>query len=263
MLAQFLGAILALFIGGRKGMAEREAGEWATRWQRLTAEIAAEATRLGRDPESVTLLAVSKTQPPEAVRALYAAGARRFAENYVQEAVAKQAALADLPLEWHFIGPIQRNKTRVIAAAFDWVHSLDRIEVARRLAEQRDPGRGPLRVFLQVNTSGEASKSGVAPEAMVSLAEAVAALPQLALVGLMTIPEPSPDSAVVRSRFRLLRELSETLQRAGFPVSALSMGMSGDWRLALAEGATHLRIGSALFGPRPPKSDGRLSREEE
>ncbi|WP_217125872.1 YggS family pyridoxal phosphate-dependent enzyme [Hydrogenophilus thiooxidans] len=247
-------------------MSEDAAAAIAARVAAVRAQIAEAAARLGRDPATVTLVAVSKTQPAAAIRAAFAAGLRVFGENYVQEAVAKQAELADLPIEWHFIGPIQRNKTRAIAAAFDWVHSLDRLEVAQRFAEQRDPARGPLNVMVQVNVSGEASKAGVAPEAVVALAKAIAHLPQLNLVGLMTIPEPSADPELLARRFRTVRELRDTLQREGLPVWALSMGMSSDWSVALAEGATHLRIGSALFGPRPrktprPKGGGDASGE--
>ncbi len=217
----------------------------------LTAKIAEVATQLGRDPRTITLIAVSKTQPPEAIAAAVAAGITAVGENYVQEALAKQAALAGFPLAWHFIGPIQRNKTRAIASAFDWVHSVDRLEVARRLSEQRPAERGPLAVFLQVNVSGEASKAGVPPEALLPLAKAVAVLPRLQLVGLMTIPEPTADQALLARRFQTLRQLRDAVLQEGIPAEALSMGMSSDWPLALAEGATHLRIGTALFGPRP------------
>jgi len=222
----------------------------------LTAQIAEVATQLGRDPRTITLIAVSKTQPPEAIAAAVAAGVTAVGENYVQEALAKQAALAGLPVAWHFIGPIQRNKTRAIASAFDWVHSVDRLEVAQRLSEQRPAERGPLAVFLQVNVSGEASKSGVAPEALLPLAKAVAALPRLQLVGLMTIPEPTTDEALLSRRFQTLRQLRDAVVEEGIPAKALSMGMSSDWPLALAEGATHLRIGTALFGPRAPRHRG-------
>lgn len=245
-----------------EGMSEVDACAIAARVAAVRAQIFEAAERLGRDPATVTLVAVSKTQPAAVIRAAFAAGVRVFGENYVQEAVAKQEQLTDLPVEWHFIGPIQRNKTRAIAAAFDWVHSLDRLEVAKRFAEQRDPKRGPLNVMVQVNVSGEASKAGVAPEEVVALVKAVARLPRLQVVGLMTIPEPSADPPLLSRRFRTVRELRDTLQREGLPVWALSMGMSSDWPVALAEGATHLRIGSALFGPRPPKTSRREGGED-
>jgi pyridoxal phosphate enzyme (YggS family) len=200
---------------------------------------------------AVSLLAVSKTKPESAVREAYAVGQRVFAENYVQEGVDKVLALRDLPIEWHFIGPIQSNKTRAVAAHFDWVHTIEREKIAQRLAEQRDEGLAPLQVCLQVNVSGEASKSGVAPEELSALARAVSGLPRLQLRGLMCIPEPTQDTALQRARFgtmrRLLQELNADL---GLNMDTLSMGMSDDLEAAIAEGATMVRIGTAIFGNR-------------
>lgn len=193
------------------------------------------------------LLAVSKTKPAEAVREAHAAGLRDFGENYLQEALAKQAALADLDLTWHFIGPIQSNKTRAIAEHFDWVHSVDRLKVAERLAEQRPADLGPLNICLQVNISGEASKAGCAPADVPALAKAVAALPGLRLRGLMAIPQPSADPAEQNAVFAQVRALNEAL---GLGLDTLSMGMSEDLEAAIAQGATWVRIGTALFGAR-------------
>ncbi len=208
----------------------------------------------GRDANSVTLLAVSKTFGADAVRQACAAGQRQFGENYVQEALAKIDALADLRagLLWHFIGPLQSNKTRGVAAAFDWVHSVDRLKIAQRLAEQRPAGLAPLNLCLQVNVSGEASKGGVAPAELLALARAVAALPahQVRLRGLMSIPEPLADPAAQRLPHRVLRGLLQALQAEGLALDTLSMGMSADLEAAVAEGATMLRVGSAVFGAR-------------
>lgn len=220
------------------------------RLEALRARVAEAEARAGRAPGSVTIVAVSKTQPPESVRAAFACGQRVFGENYVQEGVAKVEALADLPLEWHFIGPIQSNKTRAIAEHFAWVHSVDRLKVAERLAAQRPADLGPLQVLLQVNVSGEASKSGVAPDEVPALAQAVAALPGLRLRGLMCIPEPTSDEALLRARFRTLRRCLEDLCAQGLELDALSMGMSGDFTIAIEEGATHVRLGTAIFGER-------------
>lgn len=205
-----------------------------------------------REPGSVTLLAVSKTRPVDVIRAAAAAGQRRFGESYLREALEKIGALADLDLEWHFIGPIQSNKTRGIAEHFHWVHSVDRLKVARRLSEQRPETLPPLNVCLQVNISGEASKSGVEPEALPDLARAVAALPRLRLRGLMAIPAPARDAGeeAVRAPFRRLREALEALNRDGLALDTLSMGMSDDFEDAIAEGATLVRIGTELFGAR-------------
>lgn len=193
------------------------------------------------------LLAVSKTQPAEAIREAFDAGLRDFGENYLQEALEKQADLADLPLRWHFIGPIQSNKTKAIAEHFDWVHSVDRLKIAQRLSEQRPDALGPLNICIQVNVSGEASKSGCSPEAVAALAETIATLPRLRLRGLMTIPAPTENPVEQRQAFARLRRLKETL---GADLDTLSMGMSQDLEAAIAEGATWVRIGTALFGAR-------------
>ncbi len=214
------------------------------------------ARAVSRDPASVTLLAVSKTFGAEAVLAAAAAGQRRFGENYVQEGVEKIARTRELApqlgLEWHFIGPIQSNKTRPIAEHFDWVHSVDRLKIAQRLSEQRPAERGPLDVLLQVNVSGEASKSGVAPDEVLPLAQAVSALPRLRLRGLMAIPEPTDDVAQQRAAFRALHSALERLRGAlpTSPLDTLSMGMSADLEAAIAEGATLVRVGTAIFGAR-------------
>jgi pyridoxal phosphate enzyme (YggS family) len=205
-----------------------------------------------RDPHSVTLLAVSKTFPADDVRAAHAAGQRLFGENYVQESLAKIEALADLraSLEWHFIGPLQSNKTRPVAENFDWVHSVDRLKIAQRLAEQRPAHLPPLNVCLQVNVSGEASKAGVTPAEAAEVAHAIAALPQLRLRGLMSIPEPAETVEEQRVPHRQLRELFERLRADGLELDTLSMGMSGDLEAAVLEGATIVRVGTAIFGNR-------------
>ncbi len=203
---------------------------------------------------SVTLLAVGKTFRPELLRQVHDAGQRAFGENYVQEALDKVAALADLrqQIEWHFIGPLQSNKTRPMAAAFDWVHSVDRLKIAQRLSEQRPADLRPLQVCLQVNISGQASKRGVAPGDALALARAVAALPALKLRGLMAIPEPADGSDAQRAPHRALRELMAALNAAepSLGLDTLSMGMSADLEAAVAEGATIVRVGSAVFGQR-------------
>ena len=223
----------------------------AQRLQAVRARLAAAAAAAGRAPDEVVLLAVSKTWPAEAVREAAAAGQRAFGENYVQEGVAKAEALRGLGLEWHFIGPLQSNKTRAVAGAFDWVHSIDRLKIAERLSAQRDVHRPPLNVCIQVNVSGEASKSGVSPDELDALAHAVAALPRLRLRGLMCIPEPSEDPALLRARFALLRERLVRLGGQGLALDTLSMGMSHDIEPAVAEGATIVRVGTAIFGGRP------------
>ena len=202
--------------------------------------------------QSVTLLAVSKTFGPDAVRAAHAAGQRAFGENYVQEALAKIDALADLrpQIQWHLIGPLQSNKTREVAEAFDWVHTVDRLKIAERLSAQRPAHRGPLSVCVQVNVSGESSKSGVAPAEVAALARAVAALPNLRLRGLMSIPEPAEGLAAQREPHRRLRELFDTLRAEGLALDTLSMGMSADLEAAVLEGATIVRVGTAIFGAR-------------
>ena len=213
----------------------------------LAARIDTAAKAAGRDPSTVRLLAVSKTKPASAVREAYAAGLRDAGENYLQEALAKQEELSDLALIWHFIGPIQSNKTRAIAEHFDWVHSVDRLKIAQRLSEQRPAGLAPLNICLQVNVSGEASKSGCEPADLPALARSVAALPGLRLRGLMAIPEPTDDRAAQEAAFAVLRELQEHL---GLDLDTLSMGMSHDLEAAIAQGATWVRIGTALFGAR-------------
>ena len=205
------------------------------------------AQACGRDPETVGLLAVSKTKPAAAVREAHACGQRDFGENYLQEALNKQAELSDLALTWHFIGPIQSNKTRPIAEHFAWVHSVDRLKIAQRLSEQRPAQLPPLNICLQVNVSGEASKSGCAPEELPALAQAVSQLPNLRLRGLMTIPEPTSDVAQQHAACARLRQLRDDLNLG---LDVLSMGMSDDLEAAIAEGATWVRIGTALFGAR-------------
>ena len=205
----------------------------------------------------MNLLAVSKTCPGVSVREAHAAGQRDFGENYVQEALAKIAELADLraQIRWHLIGPLQSNKAREVAANFDWVHAVDRMKLAQRLSDLRPPELAPLQVCLQVNISGEDSKSGVAPEAALALARAVAALPRLKLRGLMAIPEPVADPAAQREPHRALRRLMEAMNAEGLALDTLSIGMSADLEAAIAEGATWVRIGTAIFGPRPAKSE--------
>ena len=214
--------------------------------------IASACAGAGRPVQSVTLLVVSKTFAATAVREAFGAGERRFGENHVQEGVDKVEALADLraELEWHLIGPLQSNKTRLAAERFDWVHSVDRLKTAERLSAQRPAHLPPLSVCLQVNISGEASKAGFAPAEVATAAHAVAALPRLTLRGLMAIPEPAADFAAQRRPHRALRELFEALRRDGLALDTLSMGMSGDLEAAIAEGATMVRIGSAIFGDR-------------
>jgi len=213
--------------------------------------IARAALAAGRSPNRVTLIAVSKTFPADTLRAAHAAGQRHFGESYVQEALAKMDALADLTdIVWHFIGPLQSNKTRPIAERFHWVHSVDRLKIADRLSAQRSAGLPALQVCLQVNVSGEATKSGAEPGALPDLADAIAALPNLSLRGLMTIPEPTDDPSVQRRRFAALRDLLEA-QAARHPgMDTLSMGMSDDLESAVAEGATFVRVGRAIFGSR-------------
>ncbi len=202
----------------------------------------------GRAPGSVCLVAVSKTRAADEIRAAADAGQRRFGESYVQEALEKIDRLSELDLEWHFVGPIQSNKTKWVAERFDWVHSIDRVKIARRLSEQRPARLPPLSCCLQVNVSGEASKSGVAPEAAARLAAAVAGLPRLSLRGLMTIPAPDLRP---REPFHRLCQCLEALRGEGFQLDTLSMGMTGDLEAAIAEGATMVRIGTGIFGPRP------------
>jgi pyridoxal phosphate enzyme (YggS family) len=216
--------------------------------------IAAAEAGCGRPAGSVSLLAVSKTHPPETLRAAYVAGQRAFGENYLQEALAKIDALADLPIEWHFIGPIQSNKTKPIAERFAWVHSVERAKIADRLSAQRPENLPPLQVCLQVNVSGEASKSGALPEELPALAAHVTALPNLVLRGLMAIPRDTDDVAEQRAQFRALRQMFEDLRSRGFALDTLSMGMSHDLEAAVAEGTTLVRVGTAIFGLRPKKA---------
>jgi pyridoxal phosphate enzyme (YggS family) len=219
--------------------------------------IARAAERAGRDPAAIALLAVSKAQSAAALAEAARAGQNAFGENYAQEALDKMQAVTELlggararALEWHFIGPLQSNKTRMVAERFAWVHSLERPKIARRLSDQRPAQLAPLAVLIQVNVSGEASKSGVAPEDAPALAREVAHLPHLRLRGLMCVPEPSDDQRLQRARFRALRELLERLRAQGLALDTLSMGMSGDLEAAIAEGATLVRIGTAIFGER-------------
>jgi pyridoxal phosphate enzyme (YggS family) len=222
--------------------------------QEVKRRISGAALAAGREPAAVCLLAVSKTFAAEAVRRAHAAGQRAFGENYVQEALAKIDALADLRpgIEWHLIGPLQSNKTRAVAEAFDWVHSVDRLKVAQRLAEQRPAGLPPLQLCLQINISGEASKSGVRPAEAAALALAVAALPRerVVLRGLMAIPEPAGEFDAQRMPHRALRELLAAVNARGLALDTLSMGMSADLEAAVAEGATIVRVGTAIFGGR-------------
>ena len=234
---------------GTLGSASESSGTSLTeRIEGVRARIHAAERELGRSEGAVKLIAVSKTRPAELVRAAYACGLRDFGENYLQEALVKQDKLADLPICWHFIGPIQSNKTRSIASRFDWVHSVDRLKIAERLNDQRPTDLPPLNVCIQVNVSGEASKGGVSVSELTALAEAVAQLPRLHLQGLMAIPAPEEDVCRQRIPLRALREACEGLRTLG--LKNLSMGMSDDLEAAIAEGATMVRIGSALFGER-------------
>jgi PLP dependent protein len=222
--------------------------------QVVTEAINVAAREARRTPNEVQLLAVSKTFPAQAVFEAVLAGQRAFGENYVQEGVDKIHELAKMrgctPLEWHFIGPIQSNKTRLIAENFDWVHTIEREKIAQRLSEQRPQGLHPMQACIQVNTSGEASKSGVLPADAAALAHTVAALPRLVLRGLMSIPEPEDDFDKQCAAFRVLRELYDQLRAEGIALDTLSMGMSADMRAAIHEGATIVRVGSAIFGAR-------------
>ncbi|MGX0892940.1 pyridoxal phosphate enzyme (YggS family) [Pseudomonas sp. ADAK2 TE3594] len=213
----------------------------------VSSRIQAAAKAAHRGENSIQLLAVSKTKPADALREAYAAGIRDFGENYLQEALGKQLELADLPLIWHFIGPIQSNKTRAIAEHFDWVHSVDRLKIAQRLSEQRPADLPPLNICIQVNVSGEASKSGCTPADLPALANAIGALPRLKLRGLMAIPEPTEDRAAQDAAFAAVQSLQASLN---LPLDTLSMGMSHDLESAIAQGATWVRIGTALFGAR-------------
>jgi pyridoxal phosphate enzyme (YggS family) len=215
--------------------------------QAVQARISDAAALAGRSPESIRLLAVSKTWPLASVIDAADAGQRAFGENYVQEGIDKLMAIIGRNLEWHFIGPLQSNKSRLVAEHFDWVHSVDRLKIAQRLSEQRPVYLAPLQVCVQINVSGESSKSGCAPDEALALCQAVAALPSLRLRGLMAIPEPT---AAQRAQFRRVREIFEHIRAAGLPLDTLSMGMSHDLEAAIAEGATIVRIGTAIFGER-------------
>lgn len=221
------------------------------RLQAVQARISDAARVAGRAPGSIRLIAVSKTFPADDIAALLAAGQRDFGESYLQEAEAKIETIGDAGVVWHFIGPIQSNKTRAIAEHFDWVHSIERTKIAERLAVQRPARLPPLDVCLQVNVSGEATKSGVSPDDVPALARAIKALDRLRLRGLMAIPEPTDDIGLQRARFRLLRELRDRIAAEVGPLDTLSMGMSDDLESAIAEGATMVRVGRALFGNRP------------
>lgn len=222
--------------------------------QAVSADIRAAALASGRDPQQLRLLAVSKTFPADAVIDAAEAGQHSFGENYLQEALEKiqevKAKKPQLQLEWHFIGPIQSNKTRPIAEHFAWVHSVDREKIAQRLSEQRPAEMPALNICLQVNISGEASKSGVLPDEALALAQKIVLLPGLHLRGLMAVPEASDDEQVQRQAFRQLKQLSDSIHAAGIALDTLSMGMSGDMHAAIAEGSTMLRIGTAIFGNR-------------
>lgn len=223
--------------------------------QAVTERISRAILAAGRAPHEVTLLAVSKTVDVDRIREAHRCGQRAFGENYVQEALAKIDALRDLDLEWHFIGPLQSNKTRPIAEHFDWVHGIERAKIAERLAAARPAGRPPLNVCIQLNVSGEASKSGVAPGAEAELAGVIAGLPQLRLRGLMAIPEPSDDAALLRARYEQVHAAYERLRAQGHALDTLSMGMSDDLDIAIAAGATMVRVGTAIFGARPKRKD--------
>ncbi|MDO9008564.1 MAG: YggS family pyridoxal phosphate-dependent enzyme [Thiobacillus sp.] len=223
---------------------------FSRRLSRVQARIAQALADAGREAAAVRLLAVSKTFDASAVRELAACGQLEFGENYVQEALDKQHALRDLPLEWHFIGPIQSNKTRAIAENFSWVHSIDRLKIAERLSAQRPAGVPPLQVCIELNVSGEASKGGVAVAELPALAEALAVLPGLQLRGVMAIPAPAAGRADQRAAFRRVREAFEALIARGYALDTLSMGMSADLEAAILEGATIVRVGTALFGER-------------
>jgi len=220
-------------------------------WQAVRERIAAAALAVGRAPQSVQLLAVSKTFHADAVRALYALGQRAFGENQVQEGAGKRASLSDVAaVEWHLIGPLQSNKTKLAAAAFDWIESVDRLKTAERLSAQRPASSPPLNVCVQVNVSGEPSKRGVVPADALAIARDIAALPRLSLRGIMGIPEQTHDVARLRAQFRILRTCYDACTAAGLQVDTLSMGMSADLEVAIAEGATQVRVGTAIFGQR-------------
>jgi pyridoxal phosphate enzyme (YggS family) len=221
-----------------------------TRLLAVRARIDAACQAANRNPQTVTLLAVSKTFGPDAVREAHAAGQTAFGENYIQEAVEKIATLRDLPLEWHCIGPIQSNKTRLVAEHFDWVHTIDRLKIAQRLSEQRPAHLPPLQLCLQVNADGGDNKSGVPPQEALALAKAVAALPNVRLRGVMSIPEPAPDFIAALASLTAVRGVFDALNAEGLGLDTLSIGMSADLEAAIHAGSTMVRVGSAIFGER-------------
>jgi len=218
--------------------------------QTVKQQIATAAKNANRQPNEIILLAASKTNPPEQVKKAWLAGQTIFGENYLQEALEKIKALSDLPIEWHFIGPIQSNKTKRIAENFAWVHSIDRIKIANRLSRDRPKTLPPLQVCLQVNVSGEDTKSGVSPEEAAALAAHITKLPHVKLRGLMAVPVLTTATALQRSQFQILRKIYDQLNQDGFNLDTLSMGMSEDMDIAIAEGSTMVRIGTSIFGPR-------------
>ncbi len=220
---------------------------------RVRARMRDAERRFGREPGSVALLAVSKVQAPAKIAAAFDAGQTAFGESYIQEAVEKMDALAGLPLEWHFIGRIQANKTRLISERFDWVHSLGDLQHARRLGAQRPPGHPPLKVCIQVNLSGEPTKGGLAPDALAGFIAAASEIEGIHIEGLMTLPAPTDDFDAQRGAFAHLRTLRDQVAQTGLPLATLSMGMSDDLEAAIAEGASIVRVGTALFGPRQPR----------
>jgi pyridoxal phosphate enzyme (YggS family) len=222
--------------------------------QRVHERIEAACARAQRPVTDVTLLAVSKTFPPESVREACEAGQHAFGENYIQEAVEKIALLAELPLQWHCIGPVQSNKTRLVATHFDWMHTVDRLKIAQRLSEQRPDDLAPLQVCIQVNIDGGPTKAGVAPREVLALAREVVQLPRLKLRGLMTIPEPADDHAAQRAVHMRTRALFDQLNEAGLELDTLSMGMTADLEAAVEAGSTLVRVGTAIFGGRPTSS---------
>jgi len=221
-----------------------------TNLQTVRARLSAACQGAGRAPDSVTLLAVSKTFGPDAVEAAYACGQTAFGENYIQEAVQKITQLRHLPLTWHCIGPIQSNKTRLVAEHFDWVHTVDRLKVAQRLSEQRPAGLAPLQLCIQVNVDGGDTKSGVRPEDALALAQQVAALPNVRLRGVMSIPEPATDFVAACALFTRVRAVFDALNAQGLALDTLSMGMSADLEAAVHAGSTMVRVGTAIFGGR-------------
>jgi pyridoxal phosphate enzyme (YggS family) len=224
----------------------------ASKLQLVQSRILQACLKAGRSADDVALLAVSKTFPAAAVREALQTGQRRFGENYVQEALDKMAELADVrsQIEWHLIGPLQSNKTRVVAEHFDWVHTVDRLKIAQRLSDQRPAHLPPLQVCVQVNTSGEASKSGVEPDQALALAQAVARLPHLQLRGVMALPAPSNDASTQHQSLKSVRSLFDDMRNQGLTLDTLSMGMSADLEAAVEQGSTMVRIGSAIFGQR-------------